>query len=321
MKGPEIKKIAVIGSGVIGSSWSTYFLWKGFDVAVYDVDDKALALARDRIVANLDYLIKKGVIKKKSADTFLKKALFTTDIKNALEKADFIQEAAPEYYNVKQSIMKAVDEHSSPDTVFASSTSGLLISEIAKFSKYPERCIGAHPYNPPHLIPLVELNKGEKTGKEYLQQAFDFYKAIGKEPIILNKEALGFISNRLQLALYREVIDLVMRGVCTVEDVDKAVCYGPGLRWALMGPSLIFHLGGGKVGLKGLLEHVGPSVELWWADMADWKKWPERSRDILQDGVVKEMANLPPEQGRTVEEISRWRDDMLIDLLRLLNRI
>jgi len=318
---PDIKKIAVIGGGVIGSSWTTFFLWKGFDVAVYDVSDEALTVAFDRIVANLDYLAKKEIIKQNAVNLCLKKTEFTTRIGTALESADFIQEAAPENYYTKQAIVAAVDAHAPPESIFASSTSGLLISEIAKFSKFPERCIGAHPYNPPHLIPLVEINKGERTGREYIQRAYDFYKSIGKEPIILNKEAPGFISNRLQLALYREVIDLVMRGVCTVEDIDKAVCYGPGLRWALMGPNLIFHLGGGKVGLKGLLEHVGPSIEMWWADMADWKKWPEGSRDALQDGVIQEMTNLPPEQGRTVEEISRWRDDMLVNILRLLNRI
>lgn len=321
MTDPEIRKIAVVGGGIIGSSWATCFLWKGLQVTVQDLNDRALALARDRIASNLAYLVEKKVIRKNAANACLKKAVFTKDMKEAVQDAHFVQESAPENYAVKQTIVAALDEHGRPDAIFASSTSGLLITEIAKLSKYPERCIGAHPYNPPLLIPLVELNRGDRTSERFLQKAYKFYKDIGKEPIILKKEALGFISNRLQLALYREAMDLVLRGVCSVEDIDKAVCCGPGLRFALMGPNLIFQLGGGKVGLKGLLEHVGPSIELWWADMADWKKWPEGSLEALQEGVLQEMANRQPEEGKTVEEISRWRDDMLIKLLQLLNRM
>lgn len=322
MNPSKISKIAVLGGGgVIGSSWSTYFLWKGFPVTIYDINDQALTLCRDRITSNLSYLEEKGVMTKKAVTEALGQALFTKEIKEALEDVQFVQEAAPENYAAKQVLVAALDRYGSPDTIFASSTSGLLITEIAKSSKYPERCIGAHPYNPPHLIPLVEITKGDHTSDATVQTAYDFYKRIGKEPIVLRKEALGFISNRLQLALYREAIDLVLRGVCSVEDVDKAVCFGPGLRFALMGPSLIFQLGGGKVGIKGLLEHVGPSVEMWWADMADWKKWPEGSREILQEGVNREIANRKPEEGRTTEEIALWRDDKLLKLLKLLNKI
>jgi carnitine 3-dehydrogenase len=322
MEVSEIKRIAVLGGGgIIGSSWSTYFLWKGFPVAVYDINDQALTLSRDRITANLNYLAEKGILTDKAASIALGRALFTKEIREAVWNVQFVQEAVPENYGVKQSLVAALDQHGSPDTLFASSTSGLLISEIVKFSKHPKRCIGAHPYNPPHLIPLVEINRGDKTSDEAVQTAYDFYKSVGKEPVVLKKEALGFISNRLQLALYREAIDLVLRGVCSVEDIDKAVCYGPGLRFALMGPNLIFQLGGGKVGLKGLMEHVGPSIEMWWADMADWKTWPEGSRDLLQEGVMMEMANRRPEEGRTTEEITRWRDDMLLNLLKILNRV
>jgi 3-hydroxyacyl-CoA dehydrogenase len=321
MEASEIKRIAVLGGGIIGSSWSTYFLWKGFPVAVYDVNDQALTLSRNRIAGNLSYLAEKKVLPKKAAKEALGRALFTADIGESLRDVQFVQEAAPENYAAKQTLVAALDQHGSPEALFASSTSGLLITEIAKFSKHPERCIGAHPYNPPHLIPLVEINKGDKTSDATIRTAYDFYQLIGKEPIVLKKEALGFISNRLQLALYREAIDLVLREVCSVEDIDKAVCFGPGLRFSLMGPNLIFQLGGGKVGLKGLMEHVGPSIEMWWNDMAVWKKWPEGSRDLLQEGVTQEMANRRPEEGRTTEEITRWRDDMLLKLLKVLNRI
>ncbi|HRT62468.1 MAG TPA: 3-hydroxyacyl-CoA dehydrogenase family protein [Syntrophales bacterium] len=321
MKVSEIKRIGVLGGGIIGSSWSTYFLWKGFPVVIYDINDQALTLSRNRITANLSYLKDKEVLTEKAVTDALERVLFTTEISEAVENVQFVQEAGPENYAAKQALVAALDRYGSPDTVFASSTSGLLITEIAKSSKYPERCIGAHPYNPPHLIPLVEITKGDYTDDTTVQTAYDFYKKIGKEPIILKKEALGFISNRLQLALYREAIDLVLRGVCSVEDIDKAVCFGPGLRFAFMGPNLIFQLGGGKVGIKGLLEHVGPSIEMWWADMAEWKKWPEGSREILQEGVNQEMANRRPEEGRTTDEITLWRDDKLLKLLKLLNKL
>jgi carnitine 3-dehydrogenase len=290
-------------------------------VSVYDLDQKALTLSRERITRNLSYLTEKGILTQEAVVKALGGALFTQDIKEACYDVQFVQESGPENYAVKKFLVAALDQHGSPEALFASSTSGLLITEIAKDSRYPERCIGAHPYNPPHLIPLVEINKGERTSDETVHTAFDFYKVIGKEPIILKKEALGFISNRLQLALYREAIDIVLKGICSVEDIDKAVCFGPGLRFALMGPNLIFQLGGGAVGLKGLLHHVGPSIEMWWGDMADWKKWPAECRELLQEGVEEEMANRRTEEGRTTEEITRWRDDKLLKLLQLLNRI
>lgn len=322
MNPSEIRNIAVLGGGgVIGSGWSTYFLWKQFPVVIYDINDQALTLSRDRITANIFYLVEKEMLTQRAATEALRRGVFTTNLQEAVRDAQLIQEAAPENYAAKQPLVAALDQYGSPDAIFASSTSGLLITEIAKFSRHPERCIGAHPYNPPHLIPLVEITKGDNTSDAIVQRAYDFYKRIGKEPIILKKEALGFISNRLQLALYREAIDLVLKGVCSVEDIDKAVCFGPGLRYALMGPNLIFQLGGGKVGIKGLLQHVGSSVEMWWADMADWKKWPAGSMDLLQEGVNQEMANRQPAEGRTTEEITLWRDDKLLKLLKLLNKI
>ncbi|MGA2228975.1 MAG: 3-hydroxyacyl-CoA dehydrogenase family protein, partial [Syntrophobacteraceae bacterium] len=179
----------------------------------------------------------------------------------------------------------------------------------------------AHPWNPPHLIPLVEITKAQETNEETVKRTCDFYISLGKEPVVLQKESLGFISNRLSMALYREAADLVMRGVCSVEDIDKAVNFGPGLRYALMGPNLIYQLGGGVHGIQGLLKHLENSVALWLEDMAAWKKWPPEWSEIAQEGVNKEMANRSPEQGRTNEEIARWRNDGLIEILKFLKKI
>ncbi|OPY88707.1 MAG: L-carnitine dehydrogenase [Smithella sp. PtaU1.Bin162] len=322
MKAADIKKICALGGGgVIGSSWCTNFLWKGYAVTVYDVNDEALALAKKRITANLEYLAEKKIITQEASRQALAQASYTTDQRKALQDVQYVQESGPENYDVKKAVLAILDKYGSPETIFASSTSGLLITEIAKGSQHPERCIGAHPYNPPHLIPLVEITKGEQTSDAVVKVANDFYRLLGKEPIVLQKEALGFISNRLQIALYREAVNLVLTGVCSVEDVDKAVCYGPGLRYALLGPNLIFHLGGGQVGLKGVLEHIGPSMELWLKDMAVWKEFPAGSKDILQKGVLQEMQGRKQEEGKTTEEISRWRDEKLLNLLKLLNRI
>jgi 3-hydroxyacyl-CoA dehydrogenase len=269
----------------------------------------------------MKYLVGKGILTADKMNVALSLAKYTTDIEEAVKGVQFIQESVLEHYDVKQALLAEVDRHAATDAIFASSTSGLLITEIAKDSKHPERCIGAHPYNPPHLIPLVEINKGQKTAEETVERTYAFYKSIGKEPIVLRKEALGFIANRLAMGLYREAVDLVVRGVCSVEDVDKAVCYGPGLRYALMGPNLIYHLGGGPHGIQGLLKHVGPSIELWWGDMAVWKKWPPGWAETAQEGVNKEMADRAPEQGRNNEEITRWRDDGLIEILKFLKKI
>jgi 3-hydroxyacyl-CoA dehydrogenase len=322
MKTTDIKKIAVLGaSGMIGSGWATFFLWKGFTVNAYDINDDLLKTAKERISGNLAYLVGKSIITKDAVNKALGLVVYTKDVKQALADVQFVQECAPEKYEPKQALLAALDEHGSKEAIFASSTSGLMITEIAKNSKYPERCIGAHPYNPPHLIPLVEISKGEHTSETVLQTAYDFFRAAGKEPIILQKEAPGFIANRLQIAVYREAVDLVLRGVCSVEDVDKALCFGPGLRFALMGPNLIFQLGGGKFGLKGILTHIGTTAEVWMEDMAAWKKWPAGFIDIMQTGLDKEMVNRKPEEGRTNEEITRWRDDKLLALLKILNKV
>jgi len=321
MKIPEIKKTAVLGGGLIGSSWATNFLWKGVSVHIYDISDEALKTARNRIRENMEYLVSKGILTTHEMNVALGLAKYTMSLGEAVKDVQFLQESVLEKYDVKQALLAEVDKHAPADAVFASSTSGLLITEIAKGSEHPERCLGAHPYNPPHLIPLVEINRGQKTSEETVKRTCDFYMSLGKEPIVLRKEALGFISNRLSMALYREAVDLVMRGVCSVEDVDKAVNFGPGLRYALMGPNLIYQLGGGPHGIKGLLTHVENSVELWWEDMAAWKKWPPGWYETAQEGVNTEMANRPPEQGRTNEEIARWRDDGLIEILKFLKKI
>ena len=319
MKAEEIKNVACIGSGVIGYSWALAFAFKGKKVEVYDVSDEALNLAKTRIHESLNLFIKNGVIKDYSEVE--NNIFYTTSMEEAVKDAEFIQESGPEHYDIKHEIVAEIEKYASDHAIIASSTSGLLISEIAKLAQHPERFVGGHPYNPPHLIPLVEITKGEKTTEENVQLAKDFYTSVGKEPVVLQKEALGFICNRLQMALYREVCYLVMSGVCSVEDADKAVTFGPGLRWAIMGPTMVFQLGGGKVGVDGLMNHLGDSINLWLKDMADFKEFPKEWGKIAREGVDKEIAARPKDIGNDDASLAAYRDDMLVELLKLHNKL
>ncbi len=321
MQAAEIKKVTCIGAGVIGYSWALYFALKGLAVTVYDVKQEALALAEQRIGESLKALVKNGVVSEAETGVIMGRIAYTTSMQEAAAGAQFIIESAPENYDVKRQIVREAEEFCGADAIFASSTSGLLISEIAKDAKHPERFIGAHPYNPPHLIPLVEISRGEKTTDAVIQTAKEFFTLIGKEPVVLQKEALGFICNRIQMALYREVCDLVMRGVCTVEDADKAVTFGPGLRWGIMGPSLVFHLGGGQGGVDGIIQHLKPSIDLWLHDMADFKDFPADFDAIARAGVEEELQNRPAAIGNDAASLAEYRDKMLIEMLKLHGKL
>jgi carnitine 3-dehydrogenase len=321
MKANEIKNIACIGSGVIGASWATNFAMKGYSVIIYDINDEILANAKKHVESNLEFLVKRGVLTKEATENALNIVSYTTSIEEAVKNAQFIQESGPERYEIKESILAEIEKYAEIDTIIASSTSGLLVTEIAKNAKHSERCIGGHPYNPPHLIPLVEITKGEKSSDEVVKCAYDFYQVLGKEPVVLNKESLGFIANRLQMALSREIIDLTIRGVSSLEDIDKAMLYGPGLRLGIMGPILTLHLGGGALGAKGLCEKINDSSNLWLKDMASWDTIPSEWPDIAQAGALKEIENRPAELGKTTQELIEFRDNMLIELLKLHKKL
>lgn len=316
----SIKQVACIGGGVIGSSWAIQFAMKGLDVTLYDINEEQLKKSSDQMHKSLEALVQYNAITAQQCAELVARVNLTTSIEEAVRGARFIQESGPERLEIKQSILAQVEESAAEDAIYASSTSGLLISDIAAKAAHPERCVGAHPYNPPHLIPLVELTSGEKTDPEILQTAYDFYQSIGKEAVLLHKECPGFIANRLQLALYREVQDLVMRGVCSVEDVDKALVYGPGLRWAIFGHNMIMQLGN-PGGLTGMVQMLGNSGDKWLADMASWTHQPDNWAEVAQPGVDAEMARFPEHIGHTNAECAAYRDQMLIELLKLHRKL
>ena len=321
MEVKNIKKVACVGAGVIGYSWALYYSLKKLSVTVYDITEDKIDLAKNRIHESLLNLEKNNVVQENEISEIESRITYTTSMEAAVKDVQFITESGPENYEVKQKMAEEMEKYTADDTIIASSTSGLLVSEIAKNAKHPERFIGAHPYNPPHLIPLVELTKGDKTDEHVLEVAKEFYQSIDKEPVVLQKEALGFICNRIQMAVYREVCNLVMNGVCTIEDADKAVTYGPGLRWAIMGPSLVFELGGGEGHIDGLMKHLNPSISLWLHDMADFKDFPEEFPEIARKGVEEAMKNRPAEIGNDDQSLAEYRDKMLIELLKLHNKL
>ncbi|SMC83725.1 3-hydroxyacyl-CoA dehydrogenase family protein [Papillibacter cinnamivorans] len=306
----KIQTVACLGAGTIGASWAAYFLSKGLNVTVQDIDDRQIAAARAKVSALLKDMEEKKLLTQAEREAAAERASFTTQIAEAVKNAQFIQESALERYEIKQKVLEEVDANAWEGAIFSSSSSGLLVSRLQGYSRYPGRVIVGHPFNPPHLIPLVEIVKGN-ADEAVVRAAGAFYREIGKVPIVINKELPGHVANRIQAAVWREAIDLVVNGVCSVNDVDAAVCNGPGLRWALMGPNMIFNLGGGDNGMESFLGQFAPSFETWWADMATWNQFPEGSRELLVSGVKDEMGE------KDLKDIARWRDEMLTGLLKL----
>lgn len=313
----DMKCVASIGGGVIGSSWTLLFAMRGLKVWQYDINQEQIDNCVKNVERSIESLLEFGAIQADQADAIKSRISYTTSIAEAVKDAQFIQENGPERLPVKQSILAEIEAAAPADAIYASSSSGLLISDVTANAVHPERCVGGHPYNPPHLIPLVEITYSDQTDQGSVQLAKAFYQSIGKEAVVLNRECPGYIANRLQLAVYREMIDLVMRGVCTAEDADKALTYGPGIRWAIFGHNMIMQLGN-PGGLKGMMAMLGAGGDVWLADMADWKHMPnEEYGEIAQASVDEMMKNFPDEVGHTNPEIAKYRDRMLIEILKL----
>jgi len=301
------KRIAVIGAGTIGASWAAYFLARGFEVSACDLAPNGEDFAR-RFIDNAWPTLEKLKTVQPGADR--KRFSFFKDPAAAAKGAAFVQESGPEREDVKIELFAAIDGAAPADSVIASSSSGLLISRVTTKCKHPERCVIGHPFNPPHLIPLVEVVGGTKTSPDAVTKAMNFYREIGKHPIHIKKEVLGHAANRLQMALWREAIHLVMEGVVSVADADAAIAYGPGLRWALMGPHLCFHMGGGDGGMKHYMDHLGPANQSWMDDLGT-PRLDAKTQKAIIDGVTEEAA------GRSMDDLRRWRDRKLIEILRV----
>ena len=309
----DINKIACVGAGLIGQGWATLFSSAGFEVILQDVSESILEESIRGIRSILMFLEANNLLKQGRTDTVLGRIKTCKDIRDAVCQADYVQESVPDSYEIKKQVFKEMDGAAPNHAILASSSSGLLMTEIQKATKRPQRCVLVHPVLPVYLIPLVEIVGGEHTSRETVMAAYDFMKKLGKIPALLKREVPGYIINRLQAALLREAIDLVDKDVASAEDVDKAFCMGIGLRDPIIGPFLRIHLAGG--GVERFIENYSQSYRNRWETMETWTSIPpSATKKIVRD--VKEMEVV---RTKTLEEIKDWRDQMLVKLLKLIH--
>lgn len=301
-------QVTLVGAGVIGAGWAGRCLAAGCDVVVTDPSKPAY----DRLVATVEQawpiLEKRGLADGASLDHLT----YETDVAKAVANADFIQESAPEREDLKRKILAEVDAAAPTDTIIASSTSGILPTKLQADCVHPERVIVAHPFNPVYLLPLVEVVGGEQTSADNIQRAQAFYKGLGMRPMVVRHEIEGFIADRLLEALWREGLHLVNDGIATPEEIDAAVTYGAGLRWAQMGTFFTYHLAGGEAGMRHMLEQFGPALKLPWTKL----KAPELTDELI-DKVVAGCEH--EAAGRSIDELMARRDEFLSRLLDLVS--
>ena len=307
---PEnVSRIACIGAGPIGGGWAAFFLAQGYQVRSYlhaESEYEALMRLLDTAWASLEQI---GLAEGASRDNFS----WTTDLAEAVADAEFIQESVPEVLELKQELYRTLGDIVDADVVIASSTSGLSMSDIQAKCATPERTVVAHPFNPPYLLPLVEMIGGKKTDPRTVEWAQQFYRVAGKAPLVMQKEVPGFIATRLQEAIWREALHMVANGEATVEQIDQAVVNGPGPRWALMGPCEIFHVGGGEGGMAYCLDQFGPALKLPWTRLDAPELTPEL-RQAMVDGCI-EMT-----QGQDFATLSKKMNDGLVEIAKMKRR-
>ncbi len=293
-------RIAIVGGGLIGASWAAVFAHHGAVVRLWDPAPDAAASARDRFDRARVQLSELG-----SSDSRGSFAI-VEELADALEGAALVQENAPESIPVKHELYGQIEALVSPEVIIASSTSALTWSELSPGLTRPERFVTAHPFNPPHLVPLVEVYGVDDPVAE---QASAIYGSAGRVPVRLRRDATGHIANRLSSALYREAVNIVAEGIADVAAVDAALVHGPGLRWSVIGAHMTYHLGGGAGGLAAYLDHLGPSQERRWADLGS-PTLDDATKARLVDGIDDEAG------GRSVAELEAERDARLIAALR-----
>ena len=306
-----IRRIAIIGTGVIGASWTSLFLAKGLEVIATDVAPEAESSLRRFVKAAWPALERLGLAPGASQS----RVTFTADIPAAVRSADFVQENGPERIDFKKKLYRQLDELLPADVIIASSSSGLTMSEIQSACElHPERCVIGHPFNPPHLVPLVEVVGGSKTSETTIERAVEFYTGLGKQAVRLRREVPGHVANRLQAALAREVYYLVAEDVVSVADVDKALCWGPGLRWGIMGQVLLNHLGGGQGGIEHFFDQFTGPMTAWWKVLGSPELTPEVRRKLI-DGLHAEVGS------RSIVDLEAERDEILLGLLELRRKL
>lgn len=303
-----VNQVGVVGAGLIGSGWASRCSAREIDVLVYDPSPDGENVLMSHI-DNAWYAIEKLGFKRSESGS----VRFCDDLEEVARTSDFIQESAPENIELKKRLHNQLDGLTDSDVVIASSSSGLLPSEIQADTSHPERILIGHPFNPVYVLPLVEVVRGQQTAESYATEAARFYRSVGMYPLMVRKEIEGYVSDRIQEAVWREALHMVADGVASTQDIDDAIVYGPGLRWAIMGVCLTFHLAGGEQGMRHMLEQFGPALQLPWTHMDA----PE-----LTDELIDKMVSGTQTQAgdRSIQQLERLRDNCLIEILEVLNR-
>ncbi len=305
----NIKTVGIVGTGVIGAGWAARFLAHGLKVIATDPGPNAEALLRAKIDNAWIALEKQGLMPGASKDNLR----FTNSIEEVCSQADFIQESAPEREDLKIKLHTQMDAAAKPNVIIASSSSGLLPTNIQSQCKHPERIVIGHPFNPVYLLPLVEVVGGEKTANDSIEQAMTFYKWAGMHPLRVRKEIEGYLADRLLEALWREILHLVNDGIATTGELDDAIIYGAGLRWAFIGTNLTYHLAGGEMGMRHMLAQFGPALKLPWTKLVA----PELSDELIDRMVEGTQAQA---NGRSIQELERLRDNCLMAIMNALKQ-
>jgi carnitine 3-dehydrogenase len=305
----QVRTVTCVGAGVIGGGWAAHFLARGYRVVAWDPAPQAESRLRHLVDQAWPTLVELGVAPGASPD----RLSYERDLSAAVAETDLVQESAPEDLALKRRLLADIDAATPPHTVVASSTSGFPMTDLQTGCRHPERTVVAHPFNPPYLIPLVEVVGGRRTAPDVVAWTAEFFTAAGKSVITMEREVPGFIANRLQEALWREALHMVAAGEATVEQIDRSITDGPGLRWALQGPCLTFHLAGGQGGMAHMLDHFGPSLLAPWTRLVAAELTPGLRAEMVA-GCEREAA------GRSVDDLVRERDRGLVTLLRALGR-
>jgi len=306
----DVRTVTCIGAGVIGGGWAAYFLSRGYRVVAWDPAPDAEDRLRHLVTAAWPALTELGLAEGACLDNLT----VEPDLATACAQADFVQESAPEDLELKRTLLADIDAATPEGVVISSSTSGYGMSEMQDKCAHPDRTVVGHPFNPPYLIPLVEVVGGTSTSPGVVEWTADFFRHAGKSVIKMDREVPGFVANRLQEALWREALHMVEAGEATVEEIDQSITDGPGLRWALQGPMLTFHLAGGQGGMAHMLDHFGPSLLSPWTRLDAPELTPEL-RDAVVDGCEREAA------GRSIDDLVAERDRGVIAILRALGRV
>ena len=341
------KKVALVGSGLIGAGWAIHLLRNGAKhIKMYDLQEASLVRAKERIEEGLKWFEENGILTAQMREEMMSIPTFTTDMAEAVGDADFILENGPENLEIKQSILANIEAVCPEKAIITSSTSGIMIRRIAANAIHPERVIGAHPYLPVYLLPLVEIVISEQVAEENVQAVVDFMKSTGKKPVVLRKDSPGYIGTRMMNVVRREATKMLMDGVCSVEDLDTAFTFGPGLRWALMGPFMVLQLTGGDHGIRGLfcgsmngnpvpiekpigdepvLEAILPppengvepiGEEIFLRSLCRWVKYPVQATYYMQTQLSDEVEQMMADRNWTNTELAEFRDKGLLELLK-----